>query len=284
MYHAKGRGRGSFEFYRPELTAKAVDHLEIERGLRQALSKGELVLHYQPQVAASDGRLVGVEALIRWQHPERGLLLPASFIGVADETGLIDPICEWVLRTACSDLEVWQSMRLRPVRMAVNVSARQVINESSIQRIVTTLEEITLPPESLELDLEITETSIELADSTVDIIGQLKERGIMLAIDDFGTGHSSLSRLKELPIDTLKIDRSFVKDVAEDPDDKAIASAIIAMGHNLGLRIVGEGVETEEQLAVLRTLDCDEIQGFYFSEPVPADAIVRFMERDRIQA
>lgn len=284
MYHAKGRGRGSFEFYRVDLTSKAIDHLEIEASLRQALSNGQLVLHYQPQVAASSEHVIGVEALIRWQHPKRGLLLPASFIGVADETGLIDPICEWVLRTACSDLETWRSMGLRPVRMAVNVSARQVLNESSIQRIITTLEEITPRPDTLELDLEITETSIELADSTMNIIGRLKERGIMLAIDDFGTGHSSLSRLKALPVDTLKIDRSFVTDIAEDPDDKAIASAIIAMGHNLGLRIVGEGVETEEQLMVLRALGCDEIQGFYYSAPVPADEIVQFMEQERAQA
>ncbi len=284
MYHAKGRGRGSFEFYRAELTLKAIDHLEIETSLRHALSNGELVVHYQPQVAASDGHMIGVEALIRWKHPERGLLLPAAFIDVADETWLIDPICDWVLRTACSDLDNWRSMGLRPVRMAVNVSARQVLNESSIQRIITTLDEITVEPNILELDLEITETSIELADSTVDVMSRLKERGIMLAIDDFGTGHSSLSRLKALPVDTLKIDRSFITDIAEDPDDKAIASAIIAMGHNLGLRIIGEGVETEEQLMVLRALGCDEIQGFYYSKPLPAERIAHLMEREPAHA
>lgn len=196
----------------------------------------------------SSERIVGVEALIRWQHPERGLLLPASFMSVANETGLIDPMSEWVLRTACSDLMQWRSQGLPPTRVAVNISARQLMHESSIKQLVAFLDELDPHPGALGLDLEVTEASIEFAEKAMEMMCQLKERGVMLAIDDFGTGHSSLSRLKELPVDTLKIDRSFIQNIAKDPDDKVIASTIIAMAHSLGLRVVGEGVETGEQL------------------------------------
>ena len=279
MYHAKNSGRSNFQFYTFDLTSRALEHLALENGLRQALEKNEFVLHYQPQVAMCSERISGVEALIRWQHPERGLLMPASFMKVANETGLIDPMSEWVLRTACSDLVQWRLRGLPPTRIAVNISGRQLMHEPSIRRIVTFLDEIDPHPGALGLDLEVTEASIEFAERAMEIMRQLKERGVMLAIDDFGTGHSSLSRLKELPVDTLKIDRSFIQNIANDPDDRVIASTIIAMAHSLGLRVVAEGVEAEEQLSVLRALDCDEIQGFYYSKPIPAEQMVLLLEQ-----
>jgi diguanylate cyclase (GGDEF)-like protein/PAS domain S-box-containing protein len=279
MYHAKNSGRSNFQFYTFDLTSRALEHLALENGLRQALEKNEFVLHYQPQVAMCSERISGVEALIRWQHPERGLLMPASFMKVANETGLIDPMSEWVLRTACSDLVQWRFRGLPPTRIAVNISGRQLMHEPSIRRIVTFLDEIDPHPGSLGLDLEVTEASIEFAERAMEIMRQLKERGVMLAIDDFGTGHSSLSRLKELPVDTLKIDRSFIQNIAKDPDDRVIASTIIAMAHSLGLRVVAEGVETEEQLSILRALNCDEIQGFYYSKPIPAAQMVLLLEQ-----
>lgn len=279
MYHAKNSGRSNFQFYTFDLTSRALEHLALENGLRQALEKNEFVLHYQPQVEMCSERISGVEALIRWQHPERGLLMPTSFMKVANETGLIDPMSEWVLRTACSDLVQWRLRGLPPTRIAVNISGRQLMHEPSIRRIVTFLDEIDPQPGSLGLDLEVTEASIEFAERAMEIMRQLKERGVMLAIDDFGTGHSSLSRLKELPVDTLKIDRSFIQNIANDPDDRVIASTIIAMAHSLGLRVVAEGVEAEDQLSVLRALDCDEIQGFYYSKPIPAEQMVLLLEQ-----
>ncbi|MEA3412022.1 MAG: EAL domain-containing protein, partial [Pseudomonadota bacterium] len=280
MYYAKESGRQNYRFYTADLTEKAHAHLTIERGLRSALARGEFVLHYQPQVSLFDGHITGVEALIRWRHPKEGLLPPAMFIPVAEETALIDPIGEWVLRMAGADAHQWREAGLSSVRVGVNLSGRQFRSESSLDRIVTILEELDLQPGNIQFDLEVTESTLQIAEGSLEALGRMKGLGATLAIDDFGTGHSSLHRLKHLPIDTLKIDRSFVKDIPRDPDDEAIAEAIIAMGRSLHLKVIAEGVETEAQLAFLRASGCDEMQGFLFSKPVPADRIAEMLAQD----
>lgn len=279
MYHAKAMGKNSFQFFTAELASRTYEHALIEKDLRSALDSEEFELYYQPQVSLVDGEIAGVEALIRWNHPEHGQLLPDTFIHVADDSNLIDAISEWVLRTALSDYEKWSNKGSKRPRIAVNITGRQITKEQSIKHIISILEELAPEPNILQLDLEITETALERTEHTINVIKMLKNRGIMFAIDDFGTGHSSLSRLKQLPVDTLKIDRSFIRDIANEGDDKAIAAAIIAMAHSLDLRVIGEGVETKLQLDVLRALDCDEIQGFYFSKPVPAGEIARLLEK-----
>jgi diguanylate cyclase (GGDEF)-like protein/PAS domain S-box-containing protein len=279
MYHAKAMGKNSFQFFTADLASRAFEHALIEKGLRCALESGELELYYQPQVSLVDGKIVGVEALIRWNHPERGQLLPDTFIHVADDSDLIDAISEWVLRKALGDYEKWSKNGSMGPRIAVNITGRQITKEQSIKHILSVLEELAPVPNVLQLDLEITEAALERTERTINIINTLKNRGVMFTIDDFGTGHSSLNRLKQLPVDTLKIDRSFIRDIADDGDDKAITTAIIAMAHSLGLRVIGEGVETKPQLDVLRALNCDEIQGFYFSKPVPAGEIVGLLEK-----
>ena len=279
MYHAKAMGKNSFQFFTADLASRAFEHALIEKGLRCALESGELELYYQPQVSLVDGKIVGVEALIRWNHPERGQLLPDTFIHVADDSDLIDAISEWVLRKALGDYEKWSKNGSMGPRIAVNITGRQITKEQSIKHILSVLEELAPVPNVLQLDLEITEAALERTERTINIINTLKNRGVMFTIDDFGTGHSSLSRLKQLPVDTLKIDRSFIRNIADEGDDKAIAAAIIAMAHSLGLRVIGEGVETRPQLDVLRALDCDEIQGFYFSKPVPAGEIAGLLKK-----
>jgi diguanylate cyclase (GGDEF)-like protein len=278
MYHAKTRGKNNFQFFTAELASRTLEHALIDKGLRCALESDEFELFYQPQVSMVDGKIAGVEALIRWNHPEHGQLLPDTFIHVADDSNLIDDISEWVLRTALRDYKSWLNNGSMGPRIAVNITGRQITRKRSVKRILNILEELAPEPNTLQLDLEITETALEDTERTIDIINALRRRGVMFAIDDFGTGHSSLSRLKQLPIDSLKIDRSFIQDIADEGDDKAIAAAIIAMAHSLGLRVIGEGVETKLQLDVLRTLDCDEIQGFYFSKPVPSNEIVRLLD------
>ncbi len=281
MYHAKERGRNTFRFYTAELTTKAFEHLSLERGLRRALNNDEFELYYQPQVALDSGKIVGVEALIRWRHPKRGLLAPSSFIPVAEETGLINPIGEWVFRTACAEAKTWRAQGLPAVRLAINLSERQILSESSLERIHTMLHDLGLKPGMVQLDLEITERVLKIAEQSVDTLSHLKSWGIMLAIDDFGTGYSSLSRLKQLPIDTLKIDRSFVRNIPHDRDDQAIVKAIIAMGHGLSLNVIAEGAEREDQLAFLHAHGCDELQGFLFSKPVPAKTMRRLLKERR---
>jgi diguanylate cyclase (GGDEF)-like protein/PAS domain S-box-containing protein len=279
MYHAKEVGKSSFQFFTAGLASWVFEHALIEKGLRKALEGEEFELYYQPQVSLVDGKIAGVEALIRWNHPERGQLLPDSFIHVANDSDLIDAISEWVLRKALGDHEKWIKNGSVALRIAVNITGRQITREQSIKHILDILEELAPAPNVLQLDLEITETALEGTERTTNIINTLKNRGVMFAIDDFGTGHSSLSRLKQLPVDTLKIDRSFIGDIADEGDDKAIAAAIIAMAHSLGLRVIGEGVETESQFDVLRALHCDEIQGFYFSKPVPSGEMARLLEK-----
>lgn len=279
MYHAKAAGKDRFQFFTAELASRAFEHAKLERGLRKALKRKEFELYYQPQVSLVDGKIAGVEALIRWNHPDHGQLLPETFVHVADDSHLIDSVTEWVLRTALSDYDSWPKSRSTELRIAVNITGRQITAEQSTRRILHILEELAPEPNVLQLDLEITETALERTGRTMNIINTLKDRGVRFAIDDFGTGHSSLSRLKQLPVDTLKIDRSFISDIAEDDDDKAISGAIIAMAHSLGLRVIGEGVETRSQLEALRALDCDEIQGFYFSKPVPAAEIAGLLDK-----
>jgi diguanylate cyclase (GGDEF)-like protein/PAS domain S-box-containing protein len=269
MYRAKEQGRNTFQFYSDHFNVHSVERLTLESQLRGALARDELVLHYQPVLEAKTGRISGMEALVRWQHPETGLLEPGKFIGIAEETGLIVPIGEWVLATACTQQRNWLEQGLPPVRVAVNLSPRQFMHRHLIDDVMKVLAETKCDTRYLEL--EITEgTVMHNAQHAVSLLARLKEMGIRIAIDDFGTGYSSLAYLKRFPIDSLKIDRSFVCDVPRDAGDTAITQAIIAMAHNLGLKTIAEGVETAEQLDFLRDHGCDELQGYYFSKPLSA--------------
>ncbi len=274
MYRAKEQGRNNHQYYSEELTRKAFERLTIEQGLRQALINKEFVLYYQPLCEVESGVMVGVEALIRWQHPEWGLVPPLKFIPVAEETGLIESIGEWVIEQACHDARQWRALGYPAIRISVNLSARQLLDKANLKRLESQIEALHLGSDQLHLELEITESDLRIAEQSIDVLHHLKSLGVGLAIDDFGTGYSSLSRLKQLPIDTVKIDRSFVKDIPEDKDDMAIAATIIAMGHNLNLRVLGEGVETAEQLAFLKQNHCDELQGYLYSKPVPAEQLL----------
>lgn len=279
MYHAKAMGKNSFQFITAELALRTLKHVQIEQDLRKAIENKEFELYYQPQINLNDGKVAGVEALIRWNHPDHGQLLPEEFIHVADDSNLINAITDWILHTALSDYEYWTNNGSIGPRIAVNVTGRQITSEPSTKCLLNVLKKLKSESSTLQLDLEITETTLESTERAIDIINTLKDLGVMFAIDDFGTGHSSLSRLKQLPIDALKIDRSFISKIADEGDDKAIVAAIIAMAHSLGLRVIAEGVETRSQLDVLQALNCDEIQGFYFSKPVPASEIPRLLEK-----
>ena len=279
MYHAKERGRNNFQFFSPEMNLRAVERHQLETELRQALEAEQFVLHYQPQMDIRTGRLLGIEALIRWQHPQRGLVPPNSFIPVAEESGLIELIGKWALRTACEQNQRWQAAGLSIVKIAVNISARQFNDPSGFADEVTRLLNATsLDPRYLEL--EMTESLLlKNVDENVAVLRRLGKLGTSLAVDDFGTGYSSLAYLKQLPIDTLKIDRTFVRDVETDPDDAAIIQAIIAMAHSLDLRVTAEGVETKGQLAALKKLRCDQFQGYLLSRPIPAEEFAwRFLQ------
>jgi diguanylate cyclase (GGDEF)-like protein/PAS domain S-box-containing protein len=267
MYSAKAQGRNRACFYTLELAARTAERAELERGLRQALEEGGFTLHYQPQLGLAEGALIGVEALIRWPHPKRGLIPPGLFIPIAEESSLIGPIGAWVLRTACAQLAAWLSAGGRPLRLAVNVSARQMRRGDLLDSVRRILAETGFPPRYLEL--EITESTLQSLDDSRVLLGELKALGIAVSIDDFGTGYSSLSLLKHLPIDRLKIDRSFVQDIPGGPQDLGIVEAIVALGHKLGLELVAEGVETQEQLALLRGLGCELAQGYLLGRPLP---------------
>ena len=278
MYRAKELGRNNIQPYVPELNEKIIRRLSLEGDLRRALENGEFFLCYQPQIDLVTRRIVGMETLIRWQHPQRGLISPVQFIPLAEETGLIVPIGAWVLRTACAQAKAWQDAGLPPVRLSVNLSARQFIQRDLIASIREVLEETGLSAEYLEL--ELTESLImHNAELFISTLREIREIGIELAVDDFGTGYSSLSYLKRFPINRLKIDQSFVRDVAGDADSGAISAAIIMLGHSLGLKVIAEGVETIEQLDFLQSSRCNEIQGFYFSRPLPAEEMRHFLER-----
>ena len=279
-YRSKEMGRDHFQFYTPEMNARSLERLRIESDLRNALAREEFVLHYQPQVNLRTGRIVGMEALLRWQHPELGMLPPTRFIPLAEETGLIVPIGDWVLRAACRQNKAWQRAGLGYLRVAVNLSIRQFAQPNLVQSIAATLQETALEPHYL--DIELTE-SLLMADveHTARILHGLKALGVHLSIDDFGTGYSSLSYLKRFPIDVLKIDRSFVNDITTNPDDAIIARSVISMAHNLRLQVIAEGVETQSQLAYLRHHGCDHMQGYYFSRPVATDAFQQLLTEGR---
>jgi diguanylate cyclase (GGDEF)-like protein/PAS domain S-box-containing protein len=267
MYRAKKLGRNNFQFYTPAMNDEALERVRIETALRSALERNEFVLHYQPQVDLVTGQICGMEALIRWKHPELGMVAPNRFIGVAEETGLIVPIGAWVMRTACAQNRAWQDAGLGKLRVAVNLSARQFGAPNLLADIASVLSDTGLAPDCLEI--ELTE-SLFMNDVTlaVDLMHSMKALGVNLSIDDFGTGYSSLSYLSRFPIDVLKIDRSFVADITRDANDAAIVASIIALAHNLKLAVIAEGVETEEQLDYLRSRGCDEMQGYYFSKPL----------------
>ncbi len=276
MYRAKKLGRNNFQFYMPAMNEEAMERVRIEGALRNALERNEFVLHYQPQVNLADGQIVGMEALIRWRHPELGMVAPNRFISVAEETGLIVPIGAWVMRTACAQNKAWQDAGLGHLRVAVNLSARQFSAPNLVADMRTVLEQTGLAPSCLEI--ELTE-SLFMSDVTlaVELLHNMKALGVKLSIDDFGTGYSSLSYLSRFPIDVLKIDRSFVSDITRDANDAAIVDSIIALAHNLKLAVIAEGVETLEQLDYLREQGCDEMQGYFFSRPLPAEEFERLL-------
>lgn len=276
MYHAKDQGKNNFQLYHGELTTASLERLTLETNLRHAVDRNELSLHYQAKVDLKDGRISGVEALLRWHNEALGSVPPSTFIPVAEETGLIVPIGKWVLRTACAQAVAWHRAGLPPVPIAVNVSARQFNDDGLLGDLQAILAETGLAPGMLEL--ELTEGMIiQNVPRAVALLSAMKQLGVRLAIDDFGTGYSSLGQLKNFPIDTLKVDRSFVRDLATNLDDQAITTAIIAMGRTLSLTVVAEGVETPEQVAFLRQHACNEMQGYYFSKPVDAFAFAALL-------
>ncbi|WP_260291770.1 EAL domain-containing protein [Sedimenticola hydrogenitrophicus] len=272
MYRAKEHGRNGFHFYTSEMTATAIEHYALENSLRQGLERQEFELHYQPQCDLLSGRITGLEALLRWTHPDWGTVGPDRFIPIAEDAGLILPLGEWVLRTACRQARTWLDAGLLDGRVAVNLSGQQITRGDLEQVVTRVLAETGLPADHLEL--EVTEGFImHQPEQTVRMLDNLRAMGVSLAIDDFGTGHSSLSYLKRLPIHLLKIDRSFVRDLAVDPNDEAIARAIIAMGQALGLRVIAEGVEEQRQADILTEAGCDQVQGYFYARPVPAEQI-----------
>jgi diguanylate cyclase (GGDEF)-like protein/PAS domain S-box-containing protein len=277
MYRAKDQGRNKYQFYSSEMSAKALEKFMLESSLRHALERDEFLLYYQPQVNLATGLITGVEALLRWQHPDLGMVSPIQFIPVAEETGLMKSIDEWVLQTACGQAQRWISSGLPPLSMTVNLSGTSFSEPNLVDVVARTLRQAGLAPEILEL--EITESVImKNAPATIEMLQALHRMGIRLAVDDFGTGYSSLSYLKRFPIDTLKIDQSFVHDITTDADDASIVMAIIAMGHSLQLKVIAEGVETPGQLAYLHKHGCDGMQGYLFSRPQPPAEITRLLQ------
>ncbi len=274
MHAAKDQGRNAYQFYSDEMHAKSFKKLSLENDLRKAVGGEEFELYYQPKLCAESGRLMGAEALIRWQHPFRGQIPPSEFIPLAEETGLIIPIGEWVLETVCRQNLSWLDSGFSPIPLAVNLSCAQFRQRSLINSISRILDMVGMDPKYMEL--EITESTImQNEGESGKMLRDLKSMGIKISVDDFGTGYSSLSYLKRFTLDALKIDRSFIKDLTHDPDDRAITLAIIAMAHSLGLRVIAEGVETEQHLSVLKEHGCDEVQGYLFSPPLPADAFTQ---------
>jgi diguanylate cyclase (GGDEF)-like protein/PAS domain S-box-containing protein len=277
MYYAKQQGRNNYQFYSPKIDAYTTKKIQMEANLRKAIANNELMLYYQPQVNLIDGKITGAEALLRWQNLEQGAISPAEFIPIAEETGLIQPIGEWIFRTVCRQIKQWQEARLQNIRISVNVSMNQFRQNNFIEILIGILKEMDIQPDCIEL--EITESAI-MHDTglTTTMLRELRDRGINIAIDDFGTGYSSLSYLKYLPISRLKLDQSFVHSLGINPNDEAISRAIIAMAHSLNLQVVAEGVENADQLTLLKTYDCDEVQGFLFSKALTADDFIKFVD------
>ena len=283
MYRAKECGRNLFRFFSRTMNDRIHERLNIEQRLREALTAGELEIYYQPQVRAADGRLVGAESLLRWNNSEYGLISPAKFIPVAEDCGLILPIGEWALQTVCRQIRSWQDVGLDPIRVAVNLSSKQFLYGNIYDIVRKALLETGLAPSCLEL--EITESLImDDLDQSTQLLNELKELGIRVSIDDFGTGYSSLSYLKHFPVDQLKIDQSFVRDITDNPSDEAITLAIITMAHGLGLGVIAEGVEHQDQLAILQQQNCDEIQGYFFSRPLSVEQMTNYLLNQTMMA
>jgi diguanylate cyclase (GGDEF)-like protein len=283
MYLAKEDGKNGFRFFSGEIKAQSIERLRLETELRRAVARQQFSLHYQPKVDMESGQITGVEALLRWKHPELGLVSPAQFIPLAEETGLIVPIGRWVMREACAQNMAWQRRGLRPVSMAVNLSPRQFADEQLLHDVDEAIAASGMSP--VLLQLEVTESMVmRNVTRAVRVLDAIQSRGIRLAIDDFGTGYSSMSLMKQFPIDTIKIDRSFVRDLPRDSEDQAIAQAIISMGKALGMTVVAEGVETAEQHAFLRDHRCDEIQGFLFSKPLPPRELEKLLRTEPLLA
>jgi diguanylate cyclase (GGDEF)-like protein/PAS domain S-box-containing protein len=278
MYHAKEQGRNNYQFFTAAMNAAAGERLTLERDLRTALAEKQFELHYQPQVYTLDGRVYGLEALVRWRHPERGLIPPLKFISITEETGLIEPLGTWVLDEACRQMAVWRKRGIQNLRMAVNLSAHQLRSSALVTQVEEIMDRHGISPD--ELELEVTESAaMEDPERAIGHLGALRKLGVALAIDDFGTGHSSLAYLKLLPIQTLKLDRTFVRDIESDENDAAISAATLALARNLGLKVVAEGVETQAQRDFLAAHQCDFLQGYLFSKPLPADEATAFLSR-----
>ncbi|MDA8384300.1 MAG: EAL domain-containing protein [Betaproteobacteria bacterium] len=280
MYRAKERGRGNYQFYTSALTRRALHHLSVEQGLRRALERGEFVLYYQPQVALADETIVGAEALLRWRHPQIGLMLPEQFIPIADDAGLINALGRWALAAACAQMNAWHLAGLRPIRVGVNLSGRQIMQPDFAARIEQMLAAAGPLGDGFELELEITEGVRQIAEVGGDGLAALKGLGVSLAIDDFGTCDCSLSDLQQMPVSRLKIDRSFIHGIPGDANERSLTRAIIALGHSLDLRVVAAGIETREQARFLQRLGCDEGQGYLFGKAIAADAMARRLAQD----
>jgi EAL domain-containing protein (putative c-di-GMP-specific phosphodiesterase class I) len=280
MYRAKEQGRNNYQYFTREMNERALERVRMEVALRRAIERREFLLHYQPKVDLKSGAICGLEALLRWQHPEKGLVSPAEFIPVLEDTGLIVPVGEWVMQAVCAQIQAWRGTGLAVPPVAVNLSARQ-FQQKDLEATVRRILQETGVAASL-LEFELTESMLmkdpEGAERTLHA---LKEAGVKLSVDDFGTGYSSLAYLKRFPIDALKIDRAFIRDVTVDPDDAAITLAIISLAHSLKLKVIAEGVETEGQLRFLSAQNCDEMQGFYFARPLPAGECTRTLIEDR---
>ncbi|SEM69906.1 PAS domain S-box-containing protein/diguanylate cyclase (GGDEF) domain-containing protein [Candidatus Frackibacter sp. WG12] len=271
MYSVKEKGKNNYQFYNSQLNRMLSRKSKLENGLRKALDKNELSIYYQPQVNLKTGKIIGMEALLRWHHPKLGFISPAEFIPIAEETGLIMPIGEWVLRTACKQNKIWQHAGLEPISIAVNVSAHQFQSENFVEQITNTLNETQLKPSCLEL--EITENKMKNIEELTLLLNRLKKTGVKIAVDDFGTGYSSLSILDQLPIDNLKIDQSFIHNIIDDYNKAAITKTIITMGNDLNFKVTAEGIETEQQITFLKENDCNIGQGYLFERPLPAEKI-----------
>ncbi|MFT3803904.1 MAG: EAL domain-containing protein [Burkholderiaceae bacterium] len=280
MYRAKNLGRNTYQFFTREMSEETQRRVNLETGLHDAVAMGQFQLVYQPMVNLASGRITGCEALLRWHHPELGTVPPSHFIPIAEDSGQIVPIGDWVLRTACAQARIWRDAGLPPTPVAVNLSARQFLQQDVVSWVTDTLRDTGLPPELLEL--ELTESLIaQDVEKVIATFRRLRDVGVKLSIDDFGTGYSSLGYLKRLPADTLKIDQSFVRDMLTDPEDATIVRAVISLAHNLEFKVIAEGVETEQHCRFLRQNHCDEIQGYCFSEPVPAEEFEAMLRRSK---
>jgi predicted signal transduction protein with EAL and GGDEF domain len=278
MYQVKDNGRDGYQFFNPEMNARAIEQQSLEDSLHYAIERQELVLHYQPKFSLVTGGIIGTEALIRWYHPQRGLVLPGKFITIAEECGLIVPLGRWVLRDACRQACAWQIAGLPPLCVAINISAVELRAKGFVSGVRAILKETGLAPQYLEL--ELTETVlIEDSPAVAEVLKELKDIGVLLTLDDFGTGYSSLSHLKRFPIDALKIDQSFVRDLVMHESDASIVTAMIWIGKSLHIRVVAEGVETREQLEILQEHGCPQGQGNYFCPPMPAEEFRQLLER-----